>query len=224
MKIKSRFKDYYDYVAHAYGGGDERVTYVREPLQDELTTIIVNGNIDFYSPPIDELKTRTKYLVVNGKVYVLVSVKNEMGMYDPYQLFTEKNFKDRVDSLSVRYRWTMFPQKNTVKQWEKYFAFESKVVTEISKMIKQPVFIIDSIENRWKEQQTRVAIDKNIPILSEYGLNHYIQPEQLYQDIAYYVSNKMVTSPDLEVHDNMTDKEKIVQHGFDLKQSFRHRK
>jgi predicted nucleotidyltransferase len=28
----------------------------------------------------------------------------------------------------------------------------------------------------------------------------------------------------LEVHDNMTDKEKIVQHGFDLKQSFRHRK
>ena len=71
---------------------------------------------------------------------------------------------------------------------------------------------------------TKIVIDKNIPILQEYGINHYIQPEQLYQDIAYYVSNKMVTSPDLEVHDNMTDKEKIVQHGFDLKQSFRHRK
>ena len=29
MKIKSNFKDYYDYIAHLYGGGDPKVTYPR---------------------------------------------------------------------------------------------------------------------------------------------------------------------------------------------------
>ena len=88
------------------------------------------------------------------------------------------------------------------------------------------MFIVHRFDHNWstKPPTTRIIIDKNIPILQEYGVNNYIQPEQLYQDIAYYVSNKMVTSPDLEVHDNMSDKEKIAQHGFDLKQSFRHRK
>lgn len=225
MKIKSRFKDYYDYVAHAYGGGDERVTYVREPLKDEQLEILSDDRVDFDCPGLSETKSRVKYLVINGLVYVLLATIEDGVVTGPYKLYTEENFKDKLDILSVRYRWSPFNIKpGTPEYWARFFARENNAALAISKFIQQPVFLINSYGYDYVLKKRRVVIDKNIPVLSDYGIPHYIQPEQLYQDIAYFVSNKMVTSPDLEVHDNMTDKEKIVQHGFDLKQSFRHRK
>ena len=225
MKIKSRFKDYYDYVAHAYGGGDERVTYVREPLQDEQLEILTEDKIDIGGPGLSETKTRTKFLVVNGLVYTLVAVNTEEGLTGPFKLFTKENFGDKIDDLTVRYRWSRLSSKlDAPGWWAKYFARESITALELSKLILHPVFLINNVYYDYKIKKHRIVLDKNIPVLSEYGIPHHIQPEQLYQDIAYFVSNKMVSSPDLEVHYNMTDKEKIVQHGFDLKQSFRHRK
>lgn len=224
MKIKSRFKDYYDYVAHLYGGGDERITYVREPLPDDKLVVTVNSRVSFYGPNLNEIKTDVKFLVVNGLVYTLVATTDDKGLRGPYKLFTEKNFGSEIQGLMIKYRYGY--QSEKIIKWEKYFGVEEPLATAISQSIQTPVFIVESFDYDWsvRSPTTKIIIDKNIPILQEYGINHYIQPEQLYQDIAYYVSNKMVTSPDLEVHDNMTDKEKIVQHGFDLKQSFRHRK
>lgn len=225
MKIKSRFKDYYDYVAHAYGGGDERVTYVREPLKDEQLEILTDSRVDIDCPRLSETKAHVKYLVVNGLVYVLLATITEEGLTGPYKLFTQENFKDLLPQLTVRYRWAPYnSDPKTPEYWTRFFASESNTALALSKFIQQPVFLINSIGYDYKLKKNRIVIDKNIPVLSEYGIPHHIQPEQLYQDIAYFVSNKMVSSPDLEVHDNMTDKEKIVQHGFDLKQSFRHRK
>ncbi len=227
MKIKSRFKDYYDYVAHLYGGGDERVTYVREPLSDDLTSVLIKGNIAFNSPGLDEHKSQVKWLVINGRVYTIVAVCDELGQCGPYKLFTKENFDEKLlDRISIRYRYRRYlAEDRLAPKWERYFGEkENEIAIELSKIIQHPVFVVESCEHNWDTKTTRIVFGKNIPILSEYGINHHIQPEQLYQDIAYYVSNKMVSSPDLEVHDNMTDKEKIVQHGFDLKQSFRHRK
>ena len=227
MKIKSRFKDYYDYVAHAYGGGDERVTYVREPLPDTLTSVTLPDFVDLPTPGLSETKTRTKHLVINGRVYTLVAlVDQHQAPYQlgPYRLFNEDNFdNDEVISLGVRYRWRINEGWGSLK-WERYFGQENAVALNLSKAIKQPVFLVNSYHKNWTSKSTHFEINPHIPILREYGINHYIQPEQLYQEIAYFMSNKMVDSPDLVVHNNMTDKEKIVQHGFDLKQSFRHRK
>lgn len=226
MKIKSRFKDYYDYVAHAYGGGDERVTYVREPLKEEQLEILSDDRVDIFGPGLSETKTCEKFLVINGRVYTLIAIKNGDGSVGPYKLFTEQNFGEELEQLRTRYRYgyDRYNKEGTNEYWAMHFAKESNTALAISKFIQQPVFLINRVGYDHTIKKHRVAIDKYIPVLSEYGVAHYIQPEQLYQDIAYYVSNKMVSSPDLEVHDNMTDKEKIVQHGFDLKQSFRHRK
>jgi hypothetical protein len=221
MKIQSRYKDYYDYVAHAYGGGDERVTYVREPLKDEFTVITTDSNPNLPSPRLDELMTRIKWLAINGRVYTMVAVKDDYSVGD-YQLFTEDNFGAIIDDIEPKYRWKWTSRQSV--NWEKYFGVENEVVTVISRVIRQPVFMIESARWDWKERHYKIVLDKNIPNLAKQGISSHIQPEQMYQDIAYYVSNKMVDSPDLMVNDNMTDKEKIVQHGFDLKQSFRHRK
>jgi hypothetical protein len=225
MKIKSRFKDYYDYVAHAYGGGDERVTYVREPLPDTLTSVTLPDFVDLPTPGLSGTKAYTKHLIVNSRVYTLIAVVDPAtNLPGPYQLFHRDNFDDDdIINLKVQYRWRDNEGWSSLK-WERYFGQENATALALSKIIKQPVFLVDSYHRNWTSKSTQFEINPHIPVLREYGINHYIQPEQLYQEIAYFMSNKMVDSPDLVVHNNMTDKEKILQHGFDIKQSFRHRK
>lgn len=225
MKIKSRFKDYYDYVAHAYGGGDERVTYVREPLPDNLTSVTLPDFADLPTPRLSGARAYTKHLVINGRVYTVIAPIDPVTLVaGPYRLFHQDNFDDDdVINLSVQYHWRPNESWSSLK-WERYFGQENATALALSKAIKQPVFLVDSYHKNWTSKSTHFEINPHIPVLREYGINHYIQPEQLYQEIAYFMSNKMVDSPDLVVHNNMTDKEKIVQHGFDLKQSFRHRK
>lgn len=225
MKIKSRFKDYYDYVAHQYGGGDERIVYNREPLTDEQTVVQVETSrrlpvrYEFYTPiRLDVLGCYRKYLAINGRYYMLIATRNEKGLVGPYQLWTEENFGHRLNEVFKPSRY----DSKVYKEWALGFGVESEAVVNISRQIKQPVFLIDHFNGAVGTKS--VYIDRNIPILEHYGINHHIPPEQMYQEIAYYVSNKMVSSPDLVVHDNMTDQEKILQHGFDFKQSFRHRK
>ena len=216
MKIKSRFRDYYDYVAHAYGGGDERVTYVREPFKDRNTVAYSKSAFLIHDYSIKDFGVNVRYLIVNGRFYLMVSITGEDFLREPYRLLTEENFGICTDKV--------FGSWDLKKiNWNKYFGVESDVATEISQQIKQPVFMVNSIEWDRKTRTYKFNIDQNIPILQECGINRHIQPEQLYQETAYYISNKMVTSPDLVVVNSMSDKEKIVQHGFDTKQSFRHR-
>lgn len=219
MHIKSRFKDYYDYVAHAYGGGDKRVTYVRERIPAELTSVTfardeVKVKLDIPDLNVRLFKGRISWLVVNGKVYTLFTERNDDHSFEPAKLVTEENFGGRTSELF---------QYSSLR-WERYQNRESVWAWEISRKIKQPVFVIDGIQYGWTSGTTTFTIEENIPILQNFHFAKFYGPEQLYQEIAYYISNKMVDSPDLVVKNNMTDKEKIVQHGFDYKQSFRHRK
>jgi hypothetical protein len=219
MKIKSRFKDYYDYIAHLYGGGDERVTYVRDRIPEDLTSVTfardeIKHNLVLYEPRVRLGKGSISWLVVNGKVYTLFTERNDDYSNKPTKLLTQENFGGREGELF------QYASLN----WPKYQGFESHWAEAISRKIKQPVFVIDHYSYGYSSGTTTFVIEENIPILQNFHFAKYASPEQLYQEIAYYISNKMVDSPDLVVNNNMTDKEKIVQHGFDYRQSFRHRK
>lgn len=219
MKIKSRFKDYYDYVAHAYGGGDQRVTYVRDRIPEESTMVTfqrdeIKHNLLLPEPGVRLGKGTVTWLVVNGKVYTLFTERNEDHSNKPVKLLTPENFGGREGELFQYYSL----------KWDKYQEFESPWAEAISRKIKQPVFVINDWRRGYSDGTTTFMIDDYVPILQNLHFVQFFGPEQLYQEIAYYISNKMVDSPDLVVANNMTDKEKIVQHGFDYKQSFRHRK
>lgn len=69
-----------------------------------------------------------------------------------------------------------------------------------------------------------LSIEGKTPRLKDLGLSSLYPAEALYQDIAYFVGNVLHPSPDLAPPVFIADKDKIVQYGFDLKQSFRHRK
>ena len=57
-------------------------------------------------------------------------------------------------------------------------------------------------------------------LLSDYGIASVLSPEQAFINISAFLG-WMVDNPPLP--DILTDKEKVVSHGFDLKTSFRHR-
>lgn len=213
MRIISKYTDYYDYVANAYGGGDNRQTYVRAPLQ---TTRIELSGYHRLPAPYYHLSThwRKRWLSVNGRVFLQLSYD-----HGPWEFLTEENFGERVDKLwSSTVKWHRTPHV----EWNKLFNVQSPAALQMSIILKQPVFIINYHDGSTKA--TVFVLDELIPNLGQMGFARYQSAEQLYQDMAYFVGNQMQPSPDLVVVDNMTDREKVVQHGFDLRQSFRHRK
>jgi hypothetical protein len=230
MKIKSPFKDYYDYVSHIYGGGDERNTYLRNRIKPLLVlgsgelyedgvsieTNLVSGlpyNIGAYE---NSKRIEFKWLVVCGKYYLLVGYKPEFG-FTQFHILDEKLDNKFLEYIKTRKSkpWASNKIKNS---YDDYMGVYSKTLIDISKTIKQPVFIINRVGYR------DIQIESRIPNLGDLGFASIIKPEQLYQEIAYYISNIMVESVDIKPPVDLVDKDRIVQHGFDLKQSFRHRK
>lgn len=222
MKIHSRFKDYYDYVAYLHGGGDPKVVYDRErvvPATYENGVPAYENHVDvpdglsFYIPRNDGILQRWsssekpyweyKALVVAGRWYILwqkwVKVKNP-GMIYPQPIIGQA--------------WTVCPDGSA-----EFGKFHPRLV-ELSRLVKAPVFTISG------SGYNHHRVEGRVPNLGELGFSKVMKPEQCYQEIAMFLGNTILVNPDEtpESKPPLTNEEKAVAHGFDKKQSFRHRK
>lgn len=245
MKIQSPFKDYYDFVEHLYGS-DPKITYVRDKLvkdklpvkQQKLRFVGWNAN---YNPDhltvtaplrISDLPNNIsrkdqetdydfKWLVITGRYYLLVTTRRRIDDSYPYQysydtsVFDENKHADIAGSLYGRF----FYERQTKSH---YLARHDPALDELSKKIGHPVYIINGV-HRWKSDDN-ISIDAKVPILKDLGIASLIDPNTLFQEIYTYMMNVIRESPDLAPPVQVSDKDRLVQHGFDLKQSFRHRK
>lgn len=94
----------------------------------------------------------------------------------------------------------------------------------LHRKLQAPVFSIFGPARTEKKNETAYHVGYRLPILQEHDFQSVVDPYQLYQDLEYFIANTMNESPDTMPATQMTNKEKIVAAGFDLKQSFRHRK
>lgn len=95
---------------------------------------------------------------------------------------------------------------------------ECAIALELTRAAKQPVLLLES-GGRY------VSIHRRVPQLTKYSVHDHISAELIYQKLEYWFGNQQFTpSPDLSPPVTISDKDRIVQHGFDLKKSFRHRK
>lgn len=235
MIIKSQFKDYYDHISHIYGGGDPNVIYIRNRF-----TEATQYNTDMVFPPKvvpfkKELRQAPQYthmtsspwvgydakwLIICARYYLILKPVNS---FVGWKVFTENNFPEIWNKLVFRRlnQYISFQQQPDSPEW--YCGSASPELVELSRLVGAPVF---TICNNWRynSKQYDVDIDSEIPILKDIGMPSLISPQQMYQDIAYFVGNTINESPDLMPPTKMTDLEKVEQHGFDKKQSFRHRK
>lgn len=182
MKIKSNFKDYYDFCG---GLGDPRVVYNRVPFAHE---IILKGTV----PPIHGMGlVLTKWLVVCGRLYLLDNLSGD------YKL-------SNLQCVSKAY-WST----DTFAQ-----GVLSETALRWCREVKSPVFYVRTVGRH-------CSIPVRLPVLAELGFASVVKPEQMYQDIAYFVGNTIFTNPDIACPVIVSEKDRIVGHGFDLKTSFR---
>lgn len=223
MRISSQFKDYYDYVAHLYGGGDPSILYLRNrlsPLSDFGTpTEVTVKHSDVFGLPNPYHKSSPssfwmfKWLAVCGKYYLLVSKVNYGEVdYAPWEILDKKKHQNLFERLTGTRR---FDPPKPENYWVGNF---QPGLVELSRKINAPVFTFSP----WRDGT--VHVDGEIPILADLDFHRFYHPDQMYQELSYFLGNVIKESPDMMPATNMTDKEKISQHGFDIKQSFRHRK
>lgn len=225
MKIKSSFKDYYDFVADQYGGGDPRIVYER----GRLTPPDPQFNSAHYVDKVVEMLNflledpvslgqsfdmGLMYLIVAGKAYLISrpSDYHYVGDVNSYRL-------QSVDQLLKKRKWRFYFRRDFGIEFGKEYPF----IIELSRLVGAPVFAIRKISWHRTWEEAKIAICGQCPILAKIGLPAIIPPQQMYQDLAYFVRNAMKPVPDSDSPVAVSNREKILKAGFDLKQSFRHR-
>jgi len=200
IRIQSNFKDYYDYIAWQYGGGDPKFVYLRHRSVD--TKKIMNGEGEFprsIEVPNLPFKSRRWYdwLFFCGDAYLMDEGK-VVKYVDPTPC---------GECFHCRGKW----------KWgsciERYTGSVDRLKA-IAMKYNEPVFQCTSGLG---------AGEFWIPTLKDIGFDKIeTDPEKVYHRIEDYKRN--VLTPVVEISGTMqSDKEKTVSHGFDVKQSFRHR-
>lgn len=229
MRILSKYHDYYDHIAYQYGA-DNTIIYNRQPFTstDEFKKV-VNKALDSIQYKQGSLlsyaeytECRFRWLVINGCLYLLVKRKKDSH----FKLITEELLSSIIADIK-KYRVYTNTKNYTLDKFINFVDLKEKMI-DAHNIINQPVFVIEYPHTKMM-QFGDFIIDNNItryyiPLLSETGLPSIYPAEQIYQDISYFMGNEMKSTPDIKPPVEISNDNKIEGHGFDLKQSFRHRK
>ena len=232
MKILSKFRDYYDYVEYLYSqeGGDPANTYVRRDVEgrdkysSDWFSIEARGEIPAKPYPKagaywgrksdpDPFPWIYKWCSVCGKLYLLVA--EEPGVNPPkYKLITETH-----PSLNLIYsgspgHWFKEPSLSDL------IAVPNSTCMEVSKKLQIPVFILEDPYYRDLGKSFQITLNRTVPNLGELGFASLITAEQMYQEIAMFLTS-LRDNPDSLPPVDISDKDRLTQKGFDAKISFR---
>ena len=216
MIIKTNFKDYYDHVAHIYGGGDPKIVYVRPhrlkviPEMKYLETVdkkymrncfkckAIQDIVDLHNRWNSWKNERTgvRGIVIGDIFFAQIKMEKE----EEYRLVNEKDMADRK-------HWHKSELNNYINR------YDQSLIT-ICRMVNLPVFSFDVKYNGFE-------VNEYTPKLGEIGIASYISPNDMYQHLSYFIGNTMKISPDDMEKIPVPDKIKIEGHGFDYKTSFR---
>lgn len=223
MKIKSNYKDYYDHVAFKYGGGDPKIVYVRPhrlvdvPELKDIEMIMGRYRKTYKSQALRNLTTlanmwenslqnaQVRGIIVGDKLFTQIKHEKEID----YRLVRNKDLKDPLPNRHYL-RW------DDPLKLSDYINFYDPYLIDICKLVKLPVFAVDV-----KVYQHTFDVNPLIPNLGKVGVAGYIDANELYQNLSYLIGNLMHDSPDMMKPIVVSDKIKILGHGFDYKTSFR---
>lgn len=216
MVIQSKFKDYYDYVAHQYGGGDPRIVYPRKRIENtkvEMSECMLPSLTQVTSwYTTDQNPLQFAFLIAIATPYLLVRAASYRWKgLDGYRITDPRT----LDARRHHSWWSLV-------QWE-FISQPSTNLLELSRLVDAPVFVVTDINWHSRKDGVTVQIDELCPVLKEVGMPALISPEQMYQQLAYFMGNTMHPSPDTQPPVEVSNRDKILAAGFDLQQSFRHR-
>lgn len=252
MRIKSTFKDYYDYVEFLYNpqGGDRSETYLRGTIQvqdpskiyvpadpvfdDGLLRVEVEGSIPRYPIFVDargydsygDFPWKFRWCSFCGKLYLLVADYKEdksnpfLSRYGNYYVVREDH--PVLDQVSAtRWGW-----KRERPVYSSIFGAFSETCVNLSRLLNTPVFLIERFEEKRTAYNSdikgtcKVVVNPEVPHLGKLGFPAFLPPEQAYQEISMFMG-QLRDNPDRNPPVKVSDKDRLVQKGFDAKTSFR---
>lgn len=220
MKIISPFKDYYDWIAGKYGGGDPRLVYKRTKIQgqnikDRVIYDIVSGrsyelsslNANRYR--LGKSTYSFNILIFCGRPYLVVKIDGATN------ILSEEKHPDLWQMLNKTSNGiTSLLLKSTSIDF--YLGKQTQFAENLCKEYDQPVLLIIN--------GLGAVVDDRIPVLQDVGFASIMSAVQCYQEISHFLGNVLRESPDTKPPIQVDDKYKIIGAGFDTKTSFRHRK
>lgn len=205
MKIISNYKDFYDYIQGKYGQDDKvilnRIT--------EIGKRDGKGNFTFKKQSFKLPDTQ-----FDGRVYTFYFFGEEMIILTEYKgkLYTEEELYNMWiwrDYWSGEMR--VIPENKRKKDRKPFKPTEwSKSMIGINKTLNCPIVLC--LGNNSPHTYIKY------PNLSLFKMGSYLDPESIYLNLYNWLTQE--PDPPKEI----TNKEKILSHGFDLKHSFRNTK
>ena len=235
MKIISKFKDFYDYKVGKYGV-DEKLVYTRKTYCEYFQGFFRDINIDYRISeddfnknlkddikPIDE-KNIHKILFIGEKLIHLFSTEN--GVYTHFDIKNENDLR-KLNNFQYKKEIT-FKNGNIFSifskfgsDWEDLLSYNRKklITYDIDKddvILNEPIILIEliSISNHNRYLYT-YKFTYN-PYLSKLGI--YLDEDFIWQSLVEFLSNKR---SEKEISPEVSNENKILSKGFDLKTSFR---
>jgi hypothetical protein len=221
MKIISKHKEYYDYLVGMYGI-DEMMVYDRRsefPMEKP----------DQY-PTLGEI--RSYMFAICGNIYTLYSYKGNF-YHTPEDLIEldiqlDNDGKKTINHLHKTYSGRYFSDNPVLHRAKNAYNSNNKRPTNVNSQLRIPVLVSVGLlagdSNSYSytsgsnERMTGRKTYWRVPMLTDFKFHKVIPAEEIYKEIYTFIS-WLKDHP--EIPNNQTDKEKILTHGFDLKDSFR---
>ena len=241
MKIISRFKDFYDYKVTKYGV-DEKLVYTRKTYCEyykEFVIDVYTGSDNRISEENFNKNLKENFEYFKGNNYHKILVLGEKLIH---LFFTENgiytNFaakKLEVSKGTYQYYYSKEITFNDGKNfeiytdfgyaWDKLFSYDRKKLFSHMNIDKSDVIFYESM---FLIEYFGESYDKNLkyhssvykftynPNLSQMGV--YIDADFVWQSLVEFLSNKR---SEKEITPEVSNENKILSKGFDLKTSFR---
>ena len=237
MKIISKFKDFYDYKVAKYGV-DEKLVYTRKTYCEYFESFV----IDVYTASDDRISEENfnknlkenfeyfkginfhKILILGEKlihlfftenaVYTHFDIKNENDLrkLNDFQYKKEITFKNEK-------KFSIFSKFGS--DWDNLLSFNRKklITYDIDKddiILNEPMLLIELIGTSKSSRYLYTYKFTYNPNLSQMGV--YIDADFVWQSLVEFLSNKR---SEKEISPEVSNENKILSKGFDLKTSFR---
>lgn len=200
MKILDKNKDFYDYLQDY----DSDIVFDRRGSH-----ILTNEELNFF-PLYNRYKVNDVYLLLQ------IGYTNWLIVEKPIKIIKDVSGYNIVKDFSIELieKWKDYNKSVDFKFGEIKTRYTIEYIT--SKKFNHKTALIDDIKLGNFEYKNNLA-EKSPIVLSKTKLPSILNAQEVYLAIEEWLLHKK----DDSIHDSMTDKEKIVSHGFDTKSSFR---
>ena len=236
MKIISKFKDFYDYKVAKYGV-DEKLVYTRKTYCEYFERFV----IDVYTASDDRISEENfnknlkenfeyfkginfhKILILGEKLIHLFFTEN--GVYthfDAKKLDVSKGTYQSYYSKEITFNDGRNFEITTDFGWNKLFSYDRKKffssmrIDKSDIILNEPMLLIELIGTSKSSRYLYTYKFTYNPNLSKIGV--YIDEDFIWQSLVEFLSNKR---SEKEISPEVSNENKILSKGFDLKTSFR---